>query len=106
VELIGPDGWRSGPLLVARSWSERLGGVRGLPDGWGVLLAARSIHTFGVRSPLAAAGLDRAGTVIWSRAVPPGRVVATRAAWVLELAAGRNRPRPGWRLDARPILAG
>jgi len=65
--------------------SERLAGHTGL-----LLERCRSIHTMGMRYPIAVAFLDRDLTVLEVRRVPPGRILRPRrrARHVLELPVG------------------
>lgn len=60
----------------------------------------RSVHTLGMRVPIAVAGLDRWFGVQWVRVVPPGRLVRPRrggARHLLELHPDAD-VRPGDRL--------
>ena len=101
VELTGGP-WRSGPLLVARRPLVRLLGLRAVPPGCGLLMRTRSIHTFGRRDPLPAAGIGGDGVLRWARMVPPRRVVVDlRAAWIAEM-PGAALPAPGLQLQAGP----
>jgi hypothetical protein len=92
---------------VLRGFGERLDGIRGVPDGWGVVLRGRSIHTMGMRRPIGVVWLDAGGVVVRRRVLPPGRVAASvQAAWVVEVPADAGLPRIGRVLGAWPILAG
>ena len=98
--------WSSGPLTVARTGRERRLGLRPVPGPFGLLIRCRSVHTFGMRVPIAAIAIDAAGVVLWSGILLPRRVVAVpRAAWFAETAAGPV-PAAGERMEVAPILAG
>lgn len=104
VEVAGP-GWRSGPLLVARTFRRRRRGLRPRSGGWGLLLAARSVHGFGMREALRVVSLDCRGRVRRVATLRPRRVFWDRGAcWILELPVGRPLPPVGAALAARPIL--
>ena len=88
--------WRSLPLWLGRTWAERWRGLRPRPDGGGLLLETRSVHTFGMREPLWVASLDACGRVLRVRLLPPGRAfLDLDARWVLELPASAEPPCPG-----------
>lgn len=68
-------------LVIASRWADRIAGLLvPRPDGCVLLLApCKSVHTFGMASPLDLAFVDREGRVVKAvRAVPPGRVVRCR----------------------------
>jgi len=91
-------------LLLRTRWS-RLRGIRMAPPGWGVLLRARSVHTFAMTEPLTVVGISGAGKVRWVEVVGPGRIVADgEAAWMAEMPAGRPGPRVGAGLLVVPML--
>jgi len=93
-------GWRSGPLRVARTRSERFGGLRPRAHGRGLLLAARSVHSFGMAEPLRVISLDAFGRVRRVARLLPGRVFFDPGArWVVELPAGRPAPPVGMALQ-------
>lgn len=101
VEVAGA-GWRSGPLLVARTRRERWRGLRPRPRGRGLLLAGRSVHGFGMEESLQVISLDAAG---WVRRVtemrPRGIFVDRRARWILELPLESGAPAEGTALKVR-----
>ena len=70
-------GWRAAPLVVARTFWERLVGIAAY-RGRDVVIAfpaCRSVHTWFMRAPLDIVFVDAEGGVLrWERAVPPGRV--------------------------------
>jgi hypothetical protein len=93
VVLRGP-GWCSPPLIHARSTRQRLVGVHGATGG--VLLRARSVHGFGLRSAIAVLVLDREGLVLTARVVRRGEIVwVPGAAWIAEFTAPVTLPAPG-----------
>jgi uncharacterized membrane protein (UPF0127 family) len=90
-ELAGPRGIVR--IEVPTNRRERVRGLRGrgtlAPDD-GLLLRCRSVHTFGLRFPIAVAFLDRDLRVLEVRRVPAGRLLRPRprARHVLELPVG------------------
>ena len=106
VGLAGP-GWRSGPLLLARAPLARFRGLRPRPGAAGLLLAARSVHAWGMAVPLTVISLDGLGTVRRVARLRPGRCFFDRGArWIVELPAAWPPPPSGMRLRVRPILGG
>lgn len=105
VELVC-DPWRSGPVRVAASFTERLRGIHGVAPDEGILLPLRSVHGFTRRAPLWVVGLDRSLTVIGVTMLRRGRLVGwRRASQVLELPAWREAPVSGWslRISSLPV---
>ncbi len=101
VEVAGA-GWRSGPLLVARTRRERWRGLRPRARGRGLLLAGRSVHGWGMREGLRVVSLDAAGRVRRVALLRPRAVFVDRGArWIIELPAARPAPPVGLRLAAR-----
>jgi uncharacterized membrane protein (UPF0127 family) len=95
VELTTADWW-SGPLRVAATSRERWRGLRPRPLGMGLLLAARSVHSFGMAEPLRVASLDAGGRVRRVAVLPPRRVFTdAAAAWMAELPEGVAAPPVG-----------
>ncbi|HEX3300007.1 MAG TPA: DUF192 domain-containing protein [Actinomycetota bacterium] len=94
-ELVGPHG-RPWTVSVPHTRRERMRGLRGRawlpPDHGLLLLRCRSVHTFGMRAPIAVAFLDADWRVLSVRRVRPGRVVLPRwrARHVLECAAATD----------------
>lgn len=94
------------PVVEARTFGSRLRGWAwsGPPDpGAGLYLTPCTwVHTFGMRFGVDAVYVDRSGTVLSVRTLPPGRVGPwmSGAAGVLELRAGAcaGRCREGDRL--------
>lgn len=90
-------------MMVPQTRRERTRGLRGRAtlavDQALLLERTRSIHTFGMRLPIAAAQLDRDLVVRSIRSVRPGRLLLPRLGTrhVLECAAGVDL-RPGDRL--------
>jgi len=65
------------------------------------VLAARSVHGFGMREPLGVVSLDAAGRVRRAGVLRPGRLFWDRGAyWVIELPPGRPLPPQGMILKA------
>lgn len=103
AEAVGP-GWRSGPLLVARSRRQRRRGLRPRPAGRGLLLRARSVHSFGMHEALGLVSLDGAGRVRRVGVLSPGGLFWDQGAcWVIELPLSRPPPPVGVTLR---LLAG
>ncbi|MFH1330602.1 MAG: hypothetical protein ABIJ48_08145 [Actinomycetota bacterium] len=85
---------------MARTRRERFGGLRPRPHGRGLLLAARSVHSFGMAEPLRVISLDARGRVRRVALLRPGRVFFDRGAcWVVELPACRPAPPVGTALQ-------
>jgi hypothetical protein len=102
VAMEGPGGgWR---VLIPETRWERMRGLRGCPPPGSreamLLPECRSVHTFGMKQPIAVVFLDRAMTVIAVRRCRPGRVVFARrrARHVLEAHVG-SRLRIGERFS-------
>jgi hypothetical protein len=93
-ELAGPRG--TVLVEVPTTRRERARGLRlraGLAPGTGLLLErCRSVHTFGMRFPIAVAFLDRDLAVLEVRRVPAGRLLRPRrrVRHVLELPVGAD----------------
>lgn len=112
VEVAGA-GWRSGPLLLARTHRERWRGVRPGARGRGLLLAGRSVHGWGMREPLLVLSLDSTGRVRRVALLRPRAVfVDLGASWIIELPVGSGAPveatilkvrRWGWGPDRRGV---
>lgn len=97
--------WRSGPLVVARTRRARRVGLKPAPGPLGLLIRCRSVHTVGMKAPLAIVALDGAGVVVWAGVVRPGRVVCPRrAVWFVETLPG-TLPRIGESAELEPMLA-
>lgn len=104
VELRSPDGWHSGPVRLATSGADRIAGLRPVPGPHGLLMAARSIHTWGMRSQLGWAALDGFGLVVSTGVACPGRVVVRPAArFFLELPLAALLPPPGAALEVNRL---
>jgi hypothetical protein len=69
-ELVGAE-WRSGPVDCARTFGQRW---RGIHPGRGLLIATRSVHTFGFGVDLWVCGLIDM-TVVKVRRLSPWRVI-------------------------------
>jgi hypothetical protein len=100
-------GWGSGPLLVGATRWRRWRGLRPRPEAAGVLLRARSVHTFGMQVPLTIVSLDAAGVVRRTARLRPRRIfLDLHARWIVELPPDRDAPQVGVRLRVRPMLGG
>jgi hypothetical protein len=89
-------GWSSGPVAVAVTFRDRWRGLRPAPAGCGLLLRARSVHAFGMKTDLLVVGIDSHGIVTDTRTLRPGRIVMLPAArFILELQGDRSPPMPG-----------
>ena len=102
-ELRAP-GWRSGPVTLAGTRRARLAGLRQSRGGLGMLLAARSVHGFGLQVALWAVSLDQGGRVRGvSMLSPGGLLIDSAAVWFLELPLDVSPPAPG--LQLAPMVA-
>ena len=65
-------------------------GVAGLPEGHGVLLRAKEVHTIGMRFAIDVVHMSKAFEVLRVATMAPGKIgpVVLRARWVLEMGAG------------------
>lgn len=105
VEFHGA-GWRSGAVLVAETFWERLRGLIARPPDTAMLVPGRSVHGFGMRRPCQVVAIDRDGVVVSSTILRPGTVVRVPAArWMLELPTSAPPPPVGGVL-AWPIPGG
>lgn len=91
--LARADGWTIEAARTRRHRARGLLGRTGLAPDHGLWLAARSIHTVGMRFPIDLVWLARDGTVRRvDRDVAPGRLRSCLGAsgGVIEVAAGRG----------------
>lgn len=89
-------GWCSGPLLPAGSRRLRRQGLRPAAGPFGLVMAGRSVHTFGMAAPLGVVFVSRGGRVLVARTVLPGRIATClRARLVLEVPPHVGLPAPG-----------
>lgn len=88
---------RSGAVVIegteARGFAARVRGLLGrdpLEEGRGLWLAAKQVHTVGMRFAIDAVYLDAAGSVLRVKTLAPGRLgpLVPKARWVLEIGAG------------------
>ncbi|MEA2009184.1 MAG: hypothetical protein U9N78_00600 [Actinomycetota bacterium] len=98
---MASGGWKSPPVTVALSFTDRLLGVRRRETD-GLLIRSASVHGHGIRGPLRIIHLDRDGTVVHQDILMTGRRTAARAIWVLELPIGVPGPETGARLTVLP----
>ncbi len=102
IELF-TAGWRSGPVIEARSFWARWRGIKRVPHNAGVLIMGRSVHGIGLRDPLLYVALGADGQVLRTGRLEANRFVAVRAATeILELPLGRPLPPVGVLLDRMP----
>lgn len=86
------------PIRASRATSflDRLLGLRSSGSRPSLFMRASSVHTFGMKTPIAVVGLDAGLRVIGAREVSPGRVVwFRRARYVLEMPSGTSLPASG-----------
>ncbi len=93
--------WRSPPVVVASSFTDRLVGVRRERTG-GLLIRSSSVHAYGCRKPLRVVHLDGDGMVVYQDILMSGRRTPARGAWILELPFGTPGPDTGTRLVVLP----
>jgi hypothetical protein len=99
--VLATDSWRSPPIAVATSFSDRLVGMRRRRTD-GLLLRSSSVHAAGLVNPLRVVHLDAEGTVLHQDLLTSGRRVSARGTWILELPIGTGRPDPGAKLTVLP----
>lgn len=101
VSLTG-DGWTAHGVLRARSFRERWRGVKSIPEDAGLLLQTRSVHGFGMHTPLRVVAVTPRMRVYAVRRLLPRRVMFfLRARFVLELPLEADAPLIGSRLEIR-----
>ncbi|HEY5685734.1 MAG TPA: hypothetical protein VIY70_10215 [Acidimicrobiia bacterium] len=106
VEFHGA-GWRSGAVLVAETFWERLRGLIARPPDTAMLVPGRSVHGFGMRRSCQVVALDGDGVVVSSSILRPGTLVRVPAArWMLELPTTAPLPPVGGVLAGRSPIAG
>lgn len=89
-------GWCSGPLLPAGSRRLRRQGLRPAVGPFGLVLAGRSVHTFGMAAPLGVVFVSGGGRVLAARTLRPGRIATCwQARIVLEVPRQVGLPSPG-----------
>jgi hypothetical protein len=99
VTLRG-NGWSSGPVARARTFSERLLGLKLSEVGGAMLIRTRSVHAIGLAFPFLAVGLSEDLKVVAVRKVSPGRVVHFPGCrYVLELPTDTRPPSTGSKLE-------
>lgn len=99
VDLV-TMGWHLEAVAVLRTHRERRIGMRN-GNLEAALLSARSVHTFGMTSPIWIIDLGRSGTVHRVRHLPPRRAVLS-GPLVLEIREGCEIPSIGDVLVALP----
>ena len=98
--ILSSGAWRSSPVRIVTRRAARRWGLLPAPGPLGLLLRARSIHSFGMRTPLGWVAFDGAGTVLAAGVLRPGRIVwVRRAAFILEQPAHLGLPLPGTRVS-------
>ncbi len=106
--LAASDASWSVPVEMALDRRARLHGLAPATTDRGLVLRTRSVHGFGMRTPLAVLVLDAAGTVIDRALLRPWTVVVAPAAtWITEIPATVVPPPAGTELVLlRRILRG
>ncbi len=78
--------WRSGQVLLAETFWERLRGLLARPSDTAMLIPGSSVHGFGMRRSCRVIALDPGLGVLSTSILRPGRIVWQQgAAWMLEL---------------------
>lgn len=102
MEQVTIRGVGDGPIeaAVARTFLERLRGIKATDGSKAVLLQTMSVHTFGLRDEIGVVAVDRSMRVLASRTVRPNRIVWFRgASGILELTAPGPLPQAGTVLE-------
>lgn len=93
------NGWSSGPVARARTFHERLLGLK-RPDVGAVLIRTRSVHAIGLASAFLAVGLSDELRVVAVQTVNPGKVAHFPGCrYVLELPVDAPPPSFGCKLE-------
>ena len=96
---LSSPGWQMSGFL-ARTFLDRLLGLRRAPPGSALMMRARSVHGFGMRHSIPVVGLDAEMRVVSTRTLRPNRVVVVRSARILiELPSSQPLPRIGDRVE-------
>jgi uncharacterized membrane protein (UPF0127 family) len=86
--------------LAARTFLDRLLGIRRTPAGSALLIRARSVHSFGLRRPLEVVALDAEMRVVSTDTLRPNRMlVIPSARLIVELPSGHPVPAKGDRVE-------
>ena len=93
MRLIDPNSSTGIEILEPKGMLATMQGLLGradLPQGYGVLLRTKEVHTVGMRFPIDAVYLSRKGDVLRVATMAPGRLgpLVLRARWILEMRAG------------------
>jgi hypothetical protein len=89
---------------LARTFADRLLGVRRVPDGTTVVLPVASVHGFGRRRALQVVGLDEASRVVALKTLEPNRIVVIpRARMIIETPIGGPLPALGDRVEMTDV---
>lgn len=103
IELRGA-GWASPPLRLARTWRDRLIGLRPRPGPFGLVLRTGSVHGFGLRTPVAYIAVSDDGVVVrCGRLMPRRLVTCRRAMFIIELPGSLALPELGSVLTAHRL---
>ncbi|MGH8945293.1 MAG: hypothetical protein ACRDVL_04015 [Acidimicrobiia bacterium] len=95
------DGWAAHEVGRALTFWDRWRGLKGHRHP-ALLIRTRSVHGFGLRSPLLAVGISARMEVTSVRRLRPGHVVHFPGAkFVLELPPGSEAPRVGSTVEIR-----
>ncbi len=98
VRLVGED-WTGAPAQIATSPLDHWRGIRGVAEGFALVLRRTAVHTIGLPEPLRGAGVDSSGTVLIVKAMRPNRFFYFPAtAYVVEFPMGIQPPRTGTRI--------
>ncbi|HEX2404319.1 MAG TPA: hypothetical protein VHM29_06410 [Acidimicrobiia bacterium] len=85
---------------LARTFSDRLFGVRRVPHGSVVVLSTTSVHSLGLRGTLDLIGVDDRMRVVATMPLPPNRVrVIPSARLIVEIPAGGPLPEVGDQIE-------
>ncbi len=100
IELNVGAEWCSGPVMEARTFSERMKGLRPRPSGRAMAFRAVSLHGFGMREPLKVLCIGKDDVVRSVRTLRPRRILLDREAKLMvEFPVERELPQPGSRVS-------
>ena len=101
---LSAEHWPGVVASCADTFQDRLLGIRARDSKSAVLLATRSVHSFGLNTPLRLVGLDKGMRVVGTRRLRPNRIAyISGASFILELDEDTTAPRTGTRVEVSDV---